>query len=171
MSNRVIYNVEYNIPRVNLSLPGRQNRSGDGILKLIPGIDEPIEFVFGNQDGVPINLLPFTDKGKVKIVFWVMETQEDLEQIPGQQKIIFSKELIVDQPHVGRIICLLTAEDTLRLAEEQTGAVRWGLFMINENGAVFPAEVNRNRKRYGTVQLDFDSGIPVAELIKSTNLR
>lgn len=171
MSNRSIYNVEYNIPRVNLSLPGRQNRSGDGILKITAGMDEPIEFIFGNQDGVPINLLPFTSEGKVKLVFWTMETQEELGQTPGQQKIIFSKELDVSQPHSGRIVCLLTADDTLRLSQEQTSAVRWGLFMINEDGNVFAAEVNRNRKRYGTVHMDFDSGIPVAEIIRSVNIQ
>lgn len=171
MSNRVIYNVEFNIPRVNLSLPGRQNRSGDGILKITPGIDESFEFVFGNQDGIPINLLPFTDEGKVKIVFWIMETQEDLAQTPGQETIIFAKELNVTQPHTGRVFCLLTSEDTLRLAEEQTGQVRWGLFMINDQGNVFATEVNRNRQRYGTVQLAFESGIPSAEVIKSAKLR
>lgn len=170
MSNRSIYNVEYNIPVVNLSLPGRQNRSGDGVLKITPGIDEVFEFVFGNQDGVPINLLPFTDGGKVKIVFWTMETQEDLEQVPGQQKIVFSRELDVLNPHTGRVTYVMTSEETLRLAEPQTGAIRWGLFMINESGNVFAAEVDRNRNRYGTVHLDFSSGIPIAEIIKSTNI-
>ena len=89
MSNRVIYNVEYDIPRVNLSLPGRQNRSGDGILRITPGMDEAFEFIFGNQDGVPLNLVPF----KVKIVFWVKQDMDIDEMVPGQTKIVFGKEL------------------------------------------------------------------------------
>lgn len=163
MSNRVIYNVEYDIPRVNLSLPGRQNRSGDGVIRITPGMDEAFEFVFGNQDGVPVNLLPF----RVKIVFWVKQDMDIDEMVPGQTKIVFAKEFSVDSPYTGRVFGLLSSEDTTRIAEEQTSLVRWSMFMINEAGNVFPAEVNRNGTREGTVRMDFASGIPTAEMIKS----
>lgn len=163
MSNRVIYNVEYDIPRVNLSLPGRQNRSGDGIIRITPGMDEAFEFVFGNQDGVPINLVPF----KVKIVFWVKQDMDIDEMVPGQTKIVLGREINVAEPYTGRVFGLLTADDTTRIASEQTSLVRWSMFMINEAGNVFPAEVNRNGSREGTVRMDFASGIPTAEMIKS----
>ena len=163
MSNRVIYNVEYDIPRVNLSLPGRQNRSGDGSIRITPGMDEAFEFVFGNQDGVPINLLPF----KVKIVFWVKQDMDIDEMVPGQTKIVLAREFAVDSPYTGRVFGLLTADDTMDRAREQTSLVRWSMFMINEAGNVFPAEVNRNGTREGTVRMDFASGIPTAEMIKS----
>ena len=163
MSNRVIYNVEYDIPRVNLSLPGRQNRSGDGVIRITPGMDEAFEFIFGNQDGVPINLIPF----KVKIVFWVKQDMDIDELVPGQTKIVFDKELRVEEPYTGRVFGLLTADETTRIASEQTSLIRWSAFMINEAGNVFPAEVNRNGTREGTVRMDFASGIPTAEMIKS----
>ena len=163
MSNRVIYNVEYDIPRVNLSLPGRQNRSGDGILRITPGMDEAFEFIFGNQDGVPLNLVPF----KVKIVFWIKQDMDIDELVPGQTKIVFGKELNVAEPYSGRVFGLLTSDETTEIAREQTSLVRWSAFMINEAGNVFPAEVNRNGTREGTVRMDFASGIPTAEMIKS----
>ena len=106
MSNRVIYNVEYDIPRVNLTLPGRQNRSGDGSIRITPGMDEAFEFIFGNQDGVPVNLVPF----KVKIVFWVKQDMDIDELVPGQTKIIFGREFEVQSPYTGRVFGLLTAE-------------------------------------------------------------
>lgn len=164
MSSRQIYNVEYNIPRVNVQLPGRQNRSGDGVLRITPGMDEPFEFVFGNHDGVPINLLPF----KIKLVFWIKQMEEEIATSVGQSKIILSKEIELTQPYTGRIVTLLTSEDTLRLVSEQTSFLRWNLFMINELGNVFPCEVSRDGSREGTVNVDLNSGIPVSDLIKSS---
>ena len=163
MSNRQIYNVEYNIPRVNLQLPGRQNRTGDGVIRITPGMTEPFEFVFGNHDGVPVNLVPF----RMKLVFWVIQDEEELSLVPGQSKIVLAKETEIVQPYTGRVVFLLESEDTLQIAEEQTSFVRWSAFMINEDGQVFPAEVNRNGGRVGTVRMDFASGIPIAEVIRS----
>lgn len=164
MSNRQIYNVEYNIPRVNIQLPGRQNRSGDGVLRITPGMDEPFEFVFGNHDGVPVNLIPF----KIKLVFWIKQAEEEIDLRVGQSKIILSREIELTQPYTGRVVTLLTSEDTLRLVEEQTSLLRWNLFMINEQGNVFPCEVARGGSREGTVNVDLNSGIPIADLIKSS---
>lgn len=164
MSNRIIYNVEYNIPRVNLTLPGRQNRSGDGVLRITPGMTEAIEFVFGNQDGVPINLVPF----KIKLIFWVKQDQDIDEMTVGQSKILLSTEADVDEPYTGRIFMRLTDTETLLIAEEQTSFVRWSLFMIDEDtGDVYPTEVNRNGSRAGTVRMDIASGMPIAELVRT----
>lgn len=163
MSNRIIFNAEFNIPRVNLSLPGRQNRSNDGIIKITPGMDEVYEFWFGNMDGVPINLLPF----KVKIVFWQNQDMDVDELESGQSKIVFAKEIAVTNPYEGKVLCLFTNEDTLKIGTVNSRGLRWSLFAINEEGNVFPAQVGRNGERYGTVQLDLQGGIPIAEVILS----
>jgi hypothetical protein len=126
-------------------------------------MDEAFEFIFGNQDGVPINLVPF----RVKLVFWVKQDMDIDEMVPGQSKIVLSHEINVAEPYTGRVFGLLTADDTTAIAREQTSLVRWSAFMINEAGNVFPAEVNRNGSREGTVRMDFASGIPTAEMIKS----
>ena len=163
MSNRIIYNVEHNIPRVNLSLPGRQNRGGDGVLRITPGMSEAFEFVFGNQDGVPITLVPF----KIKLIFWVKQDQDIDEMVPGQTKILFSHTMEITEDYTGRTYCLLNDEETMCIAREQTSLVRWSLFLINDSGDVFPTEVNRNGGRAGTVRMDFASGIPTAEMVRS----
>lgn len=165
MSNRIIYNVEHNIPRVNLSLPGRQNRSGDGVLRITPGMSEAIEFVFGNQDGVPVTLVPF----QIKLIFWVKQDMDIDEMVPGQTKIVFATraESGNREEYTGRVYILLNDQDTMKIAEEQTSLVRWSVFLINEDGDVFPSEVNRNGGRSGTVRMDFASGIPTAEMIRS----
>jgi hypothetical protein len=162
MSNREIYNVEFNIPRVNLQLPGRQNRTNDGILRFTPGMDEVIEFIFGNQDGVPLNLVPF----RIKIVFWKVRDIEQTRLVTGQSEVIFAKEVEVVDPYSGSVVVLFTNEETIKISNEGITNLRWGLFMINEQGEVFPAQVDRNGGRYGTLLIDVDSQIPVAEIIK-----
>lgn len=164
MSNRQIYNVEYNIPRVNLQFPGRQNRCNDGVLRFTPGMDEVIEFIFGNQDGVPLNLLPF----KIKIAFWKVRDLEQTQMAPGQSEVIFAKEIEVPNPYSGTAVVLFTNQETLELSRHGITNLRWSLFMINEEGNVFPAQVDRNGGRYGTLLIDVDSEIPIAEIIKAT---
>ena len=165
MSNRVVFNVQYNIPRVNLQLPGRQNRTNDAELRFTPGMTEVVEFWFGNQDGVPINLVPFS----LKWVFWKMNTMDHDELDLMQGEIILTKEIDIleDQIYTGKTLAILEAEDTLKLAATNSRTVRWGVFMLNEEGQVFPAQVNRNGDRWATATLDIESGIPIAEIIKS----
>jgi len=163
MSNRVIYNVEYNIPRVNISLPGRQNRTNDSELRFTPGMTEVVEFVFGNHDGVPVNLLPF----KLKWVFWKMNTMDIDTLDVSQSEIILSKKIDVIDPYAGKVVAILEDDETLKLGQEGIRGVRWSVFMINEEGQVFPAQVNRNGDRWATAVLDVDSGIPIAEIIRS----
>ena len=165
MSNRVIYNVEYNIPRVNLQLPGRQNRANDAELRFTPGMTEVVEFWWGNQDGVPLNLVPFS----IKWVFWKMNTMDHDELSIAQSEIILTKKVEIpeDQRYEGKTVVVLDAEDTLKLTHAHSRTVRWGIFLINEEGQVFPAQVNRNGDRWATAVLDIESGIPIAEIIKS----
>ena len=164
MSNRVIYNVEYNIPRVSISLPGRQNRTNETELRFTPGMTEPVEFFFGNHDGVPVNLLPF----QLKWVFWKMNTMDVDELDVAQSEIILSKRLDVPDPYSGKVLGILESDETLKLGQEGIRQVRWSLFMINEQGQVFPAQVNSSGTRYATALLDVNSGIPIAEIIKSS---
>ena len=164
MSNRVIYNVQYNIPRVNLSLPGRQNRTNETELRFTPGMTEVVEFVFGNQDGVAINLLPF----QLKWVFWKMNTMDIDTLDVAQSEIILSKVVDVKDPYSGKVVGILEDHETLKLGQEGIRQIRWSIFMINEEGQVFPAEVNSTGARYATALLDVNSGIPIAEIIKSS---
>ncbi len=164
MSSRAIYNVEYNIPRVNISFPGRQNRTNDGELRFTPGMTEIVEFVWGNHDGVPINLLPF----QVKFVAWKMLTMDHDELDVSQSEVILSKTVSVSDPYSGKVVLILEDDETLKLGQEGGRGVRWSLFMINEDGQVFPAQVNRNGDRWAAVVLDIESGIPVAEIIRSS---
>lgn len=163
MSNRVIYNVEYNIPRVNLSLPGRQNRGSTNLLRFTPGMDEVVEFNFGNMDGVPINLVPFS----IKFVVWRRDSLDVPDFSVGQSDIVFFKRADVFDPYKGKVIMVFSNQDTLQLAEEGTSGLRWSLFMINEEGNVFPAQIQTNGKRYGQLMLDMESGTPIAEIIKN----
>ena len=163
MSNRTIYNVEYNIPRVDLSFAGRQNRSTDGILHITPGMTEPIEFRFGNQDGVPLNLAHFT----LKIVFWKNYTLDVDERGMGQSKIIFAKQLEIVKPYEGGVIVKLDDDETYRLGQVSSRSIRWNIFAINEDKEVFPMQVSRSGSRDGTVIIDTASGIPYSELIRT----
>lgn len=165
MSNRVIYNVQYNIPRVNIQLPGRQNRTNNAELRFTPGMTEVVEFWFGNQDGVPINLVPF----ELKWVFWKMNTLDHDELDMMQSEILLTKNVTIheDERYNGKAVAILEAEDTIKLSSAKTLSVRWGLFMLNSEGQVFPCQVNRNGDRWATAVLDIESGIPVAEIVKS----
>ncbi len=164
MSNRIIYNVEYNIPRVNLSLPGRQNRTNETELRFTPGMTETVEFVFGNQDGVAINLLPF----QLKWVFWRMNTMDIDTLDVAQSEIILAKPIEVPDPYIGKVFGILESEETLKLGQEGIRQVRWSIFMINKEGQVFPTQVSSKGNRYATALLDINSGIPIAEIIKSS---
>lgn len=163
MSNRQIFNVQYNIPRANISFPGRQNRSSNSVLHITPGVTEPFEFWFGNQDGVPINLLPF----KIKWIFWQNETLDLDYQAWGHSKVLLAKTIDVEDPYSGKVVAILEADETQQLARDGLGTLRWSLFMLTEQGQVFPAQVNSQGQRYGTAYLDLESGIPIAEVVKS----
>jgi hypothetical protein len=166
MSNRVIYNIEYNLPRVNLSLPARQNRSHDTILRITPGMTEAIEFWFGNIDGVPINLTHFT----VKFVAWKMLKNDTIHTSLSQSEVVFSKEVEVQAPYEGKFVMVLSENDTIALARPGSGSLRWSLFMINQDGEVFPGQITQSGTRWGTLVLDLDSGIPISEIIRTLSV-
>lgn len=157
------YNVQYNIPRVYVQAPGRQNRLLDGDFRVSAGLSEAVEFFFGNQDGVPLNLLPF----RIKFVVWDYSGLAEETLSMGQSDIVLAKTLQVDDPYAGRVEMLLTDSETLKLGLRAGRALRWSLFMINEDGDVFPMQVARGGSRYAPLYVDLESGLPPAELIRN----
>lgn len=161
--HRTNYNVQYNIPRVYVQAPGRQNRLLDGNFHVSAGLTEAVEFHFGNQDGVPLNLIPF----KIKFVVWDYNglTEETLSM--GQSDIVLAKTLQVDDPYSGRVEMMLSSDETLSLGLRAGRSLRWSLFMINGEGEVFPMQVARGGARYAPLYVDLESGLPPAELIRN----
>ena len=157
-------NVQYNIPRVQVQLPARQNRLTDGDMRISPSMTEPFKFIFGNQDGVPLNLLAF----QVHFVVWDTCTLSSEVLSMGQSDVIINKRLLVQDPYAAELEMILTESDTMTLANHSPGShLRWSLFMINETGEVFPAQVSRNGGRYGTLCVDLAGNMPLAELIRT----
>lgn len=164
MTNRVIYNVSYDIPLVRVGVPGRQNRASDGVIKITPGMTEVIEFWFGNHDGMPITLVPF----KVKLVFWKNIATESEARVlaGGTTEILFAKEADVIEPYEGKTLITLTHDDTTQIGS-QGGYVNWSLYMINPDKQVFPATCTSSGTRYGSVDFGQGTGIPSAEMVIS----
>lgn len=157
-------NVQYNIPRVQVQLPGRQNRLSDGEFRISPSMTEPVIFRFGNQDGVSLNLLPFN----IQFVVWDTCTLASNVHSIGQSEVILNKRLLVQDPYAAELEMVLTEEETLFLANRAAGShLRWSLFMINEEGQVFPAQVSNSGGRYGSICVDLAGSIPLAELIRA----
>lgn len=160
-----LYNVQYNIPRFQVQLPGRQNRLTDGELRISPGMTEPIQFVFGNQDGVLLNLVPF------RIQFVVWETDILSTKVlagMGQSNVLINKLLLVTDPYSAEVEMILEERDTILLGNHAAGqALRWSLFLINQDDQVFPMQVSTYGGRYGTISIDLAGMLPVAELIRS----
>lgn len=158
------YNVQYNIPRVQVQLPGRQNRLSNSTFRVTPSMTEPVIFVFGNQDGVPLNLLPFS----VRFVVWSHQIVGDDHVGLGQADVLINKRILVQDPYSGSLEMVLTEEETLTLGHHAAGRIlKWSLFMINEEGEVFPTQVSNTGSRFGTVSVDMMSALPLAEIIKS----
>jgi hypothetical protein len=158
-----VYNLSYDVPRVLLSSPGRQNRASDGQLRITPGMTEPFEFVFGNQDGMAINLVPFT----IKMVFWKTNTITEGLAGLGQTEIILAKTAEVGDPYSARAMIVLLDTETVKLGLQGARQLRWGVFMIGTDQTVYPCNVSSSGGRYGTVSLDLTSGTPTAEIIRS----
>jgi len=160
------YNVQYNIPRIQVQLSGRQNRLSDGEFRISPSMTEPVKFIFGNQDGVLLGLMPF----KVHFVVWEKSILDYDNVSMGQSNMILNKQLLVDDPYAGEAEMVLTETDTILLGNHASGrSLNWSLFMINDAGEVFPAQVSNNGSRVGTLLVDLIDGVPMAELLRTPN--
>lgn len=156
------FQVQYNVPRIQVQMPGKQNRLTDSVMRITPGVTEPLEFLFGNQDGVPLSLRGF----EVKMIFWGKTDMDRNTLRMGQSEIILAKKFTINDPYRSSVTIVLTDEDTTRLGL-YGGGIRWSLFLVNEEGDVFPMQVTRSGGRFGNVVLDVQSGIPTAELVRS----
>lgn len=168
ITKSLIYNVEYNIPRVVLGSNVRQNRAIDGKLKLVPGADCPVEFHFGNRDGKALNINNF----QVKMLFWqtlrhnITGSPDSFDTAPND--IILSKRMEVQKGYEGQAFVLLTNEDTetLHAKTQSSGGLRWGVFLVNEDNQVFPMVVTSSGGHYADVVFDYHS-LPNYEAIIS----
>lgn len=156
-----IFNVEYNIPRYNISMPGRQNRAGNGVMTIVPGMSEVFEFHFMNTDGVPLILTPF----KIKLIFWEQNYLDHAELSNLNSTLILAKTVEINDPYVGKTTIVLSSDDTHELGKSGLQNLRWALFMINPENDVFPATITRSGQKYGIVQIDHASGLPTKETI------
>jgi len=157
------FNVQYNIPRVMVQLPAKQNRLTDGSIHISPSMTEVISFSFGNIDGVPISLVPF----KVHFVVWEHTINGTQKYTLGEGNILLNKKLVIDDPYSGNIELVLTGHDTQLLGNHSSGiALHWSLFMVNNEGNVFPIHVSSQGGRIGNLHVDNHNGLPLAELIR-----
>ena len=163
MSNRAIFNLQYDIPLYNISYPGRQNRSGNGFMRITPGMTEPMEFVFGNVDGVVINLANF----EIRFLVW-NHKRNDLNSLEvSLSDLILNKKMDSVEPSSGRAVLLLTGDDTIRLSAEGQNTLRWSVVLINTDDQVFPMQITQSGNRFGSLHLDLQSDFPLPELIKN----
>jgi hypothetical protein len=158
------FNVQYNIPRVQVQLPGKQNRLTDGEFRITPSMTEPVKFLFGNQDGVAIGLIPFT----VHFLVWERSFIEYDDIGVGQSQVLLNKRIQVDDPYSGEVEMVLSSEETMLIGNHASGqSLNWSLFMVNDAGEVFPAQVSNSGGRVGALKVDLVGGMPIAELIKA----
>lgn len=158
------YNVQYNIPRVQVQMPGRQNRLSDGDFRISPSMTEPVRFVFGNQDGVPLALADF----RLHFVVWESNPLMSNSISMGQSEIILNKEILLDDPYAVGADMVLLEEDTILLGNYAAGTrLYWSLFLVNSEDQVFPLQVSHNGGRYGTLHVDIVGGMPIAEMIRN----
>lgn len=158
------YNVQYNIPRVQVQMPGRQNRLTDGEFRISPSMTEPVTFLFGNQDGKPLHLQTF----KIHFVVWEDCPANSKVLSMGTSAILLNKRIPFDDPYSGEVTLILEEQDTILLGNHAAGQrLYWSLFLINDKDQVFPMQVSHLGGRYGTVHVDLASSMPLAEMIRT----
>jgi hypothetical protein len=160
------FNVQYNIPKVNLSLPGRQHRGGNGEIRVTPGMTETFEFVFGNFDGIPLNLSGFT----IRWLFWIdIEQYDNLPTTLAADGIVLYKDVIVTDAFSGRTTVVLSEDDTFKIGRSERGSVNWSMYMINGDGQIFPVQVSSSGSRTGSCRVERMGGL-TSEKIRSLSL-
>lgn len=154
-------NVQYNAPKVNASFPGSPHRITSAKLSIYPGMTEAISIRIGNMDGVPINLVGF----RAKIVFWKVNRRDTYDMTMGQSNVVFEKMIDIIDPHTGECEVVLKSSDTIMLGRTNRTSLSWGIFLINDEGDVFPMELQPNGTKYSTAHINLESGMPIAEHI------
>lgn len=158
------YNVQYNIPRVQVQMPGRQNRLTDGEFRISPSMTEPVIFMFGNQDGVPLIL----QNMRLHFVVWSSCPANSTVLSMGTSEIILNKRIVIDDPYSREVTFILEEQDTMTLGNHAAGGrLYWSIFMINGEEQVFPMQVSHLGGRFGTIHIDLTGDMPLAELIRT----
>lgn len=158
------YNIQYNIPRVQVQLPGRQNRLTDGEFRISPSMTEPVIFMFGNQDGVPLAM----QEMDVHFVVWESCPSNSDVLSMGTSEILLNKKILIDDPYASEVTMVLEEAETIRLGNHAAGSrLYWSLFMINDEDQVFPTQVSHLGGRYGTIHVDLAGAMPLAEMIRT----
>lgn len=154
--------VQYNVPRFIIGKPGKQNHACTGDMSITPGVAFPFDFVWSNNDGVPINLSHF----QLTIVFWHRNSQYELLPANILGNCILAKDLIVDDPYAGTAALFLTDQDTLRIGASQHGSVRWSLYMIDQDADnTFAAQITSEGGLYGICHVNY-TDMPTAEIVR-----
>jgi hypothetical protein len=160
--------VQYNIPRYIVGKPGKQNHACTGEMMITPGICEVFEFVYSNNDGVPINLADFT----LRLVFWFPANQYELLPANMSGNIVFAKDLIVEEPYAAKAGVLLTDQETLQIGVLGHSSLRWSIYMIDnltDPPNTFATQITSQGDRYGICRLDC-SHIPNAQTIMAVTV-
>lgn len=153
--------VRYDIPRIQANMPGNQNRLANGIIRISPGMTEPVVFRMGNQDGVPLSLVGFS----LKFVVWAISSvSENSIEIEGSS-LILEKSVPIDDPHAGEAEMMLTKKETQEISNMSMGDdVRWSLLLVNADKEVFPLQAQSNGDRHGTIIVDSMRQFPISRI-------
>lgn len=158
--------VQYNIPRYIIAKPGKQNHACTGEMTISPGLTHVFEFIYSNNDGVPINLTGFT----LRLFFWFGQSQYEVLPANLNTNIVLAKDLVVDEPYSGRGGVLMTDQETLVLGGTGRGMLRWSIYMIDtETGNTFPTQITSAGSLYGICHLN-PAELPNAETIKGVTV-
>lgn len=164
-TDKMIINVQFNVPRYIVTTPGKQNRACTGEMRLTPGVAEAIEFQYSNTDGVPISLAGLT----LRLVFWFQQNEYELLASNLTNNIVLAKDLHIDDPYKGICTVVLTDQETIKIAQNGRSSLRWSIYMINSDGDVFPTQITATGERFGLAYLD-RSDMPNAETIKGISI-
>ena len=157
----VDYNVQYQIPQIQVRAPGRQNRAISQTLRITPGMTEPINFILGNRDGKPYILLGYT----IKFIVWAYDDMDSPVLYRDDRRVVLSKTILITDPYCNSIPLVLTTQDTQKLGFETSRGLRWSLFLIDSQKQIYPLRVSSRGGRYGTFIFDQESGMPPTEII------
>lgn len=158
---------QYDIPRINVQMPGRQNRQISGEFRVVPGITNPFRFFIGSPEGVPLSLVSF----QVELIVWDNRAVDkiDLDE-QHRPEILLRKRAVVNNPYTSEIAIVLDHNDTNVLMRAGTSTLSWGLIMLNSDNQVFACTVARGGGKAGTLHLDRQSSFPSTELILGTEI-
>lgn len=149
----------YVVPKIELGVPGRQARTMRGAISVVPGYSHPFEFVWGDLDGVPLNLLGL----KAMLAVWAVDRfGGGITARPAEAEVLLRKPIEIVDPHAGLGSAMLSADDTklLGLKAEDFG-LSWSVTLYDDDNA-FLCTVTESGATHGSIQVE-RTGIPDAQ--------